>query len=280
MIEILDEAFPSAKQWKMAIHGMRNPKNSWNRMDSFICRSAKESGVEATEEECRECPYSMWEFGEDLEELLSGTDRNFQGCGEIGPLWGGFFRFREKDKNLAKNLISLGDEHMKFLRQLPVILDIKAPLYWWKQADTYSHTVKNACSTMHKLTEKKFTDEDFSTDYTDSFDLYDLAWGDIFPSLESTLAELNHYRDKYLETKDETYWYILNEYLPQSYNQLRTWSANYAVLFKICAQRADHKLGEWNTFITWILDNVPFFEELCFEKLCAVSPNFDRMFNS
>lgn len=275
MIEILKATYPSAKQWEMAIAGMRNPLNSWDRSDSFICYGESASEVEPTIELCENCPNSMYSLDDSYLEQLEELDIEdfedafeFAGCG-LGPtpfLYGPQYRLREKDMKLAKNLINSGDEHAKFLRMLPVHIDIKAPLSWWKQFDTYNYVVKNSCSTMHKLTDKPFEASDFSLEYAD----------DLF--VDTYIGMLNDLRDRYLETKDSKYWYKVEELLLQSYNQLRTVSTNYAVLLKICAQRAGHKKGEWNDLIQWIVEEVPYFKELCYDKLCKISASFNERF--
>lgn len=218
MIDIGDSAFPSVDQFFMAVKGMRNPFNSWDRSDSDFCDA-----------------FGWFEDGGGL---------------VVDPR----MTLGEKDLGLMKRLCLGGPEHRKFLRQLPVTLEITAPLYWWKQMDQYKvGTVTDSCSTMHKLTDRPFEPGDFS------------PLGDGF-EMDATLETLNGWRDTYVETKDMRYWRAINGLLPQGYNQKRTWSGNYEVLRTICRQRAGHKLSEWADFIDWIRERAPFAEELVFDN--------------
>ena len=207
--------------WEHAIRGMRNPKNSWAKSDSGP-----------------ECPYEK-------EKCCGECQQNF--C--IGP----------NDKQLMMALRNAGTDHRKFMRMITVYLDITAPLYWWKEFDTYKvGTVANSCSTMHKIAEKEFTLENFSCEYLLSY------WGEekvnptiIYPCtpmqhLNQTIACLNVCRKKYLETKDKKYWWQMIQLLPSSYNQRRTVMLNYEVLANIYKSRRNHKLDEWHTFCDWI----------------------------
>lgn len=207
--------------WEHAIRGMRNPKNSWAKSDSGT-----------------ECPYGK-------EKCCGECQQNF--C--IGP----------NDKQLMMALRNAGTDHRKFMRMITVYLDITAPLYWWKEFDTYKvGTVANSCSTMHKIAEKEFTLENFSCEHLLSY------WGEekvnptiIYPCtpmqhLNQTIACLNVCRKKYLETKDKKYWWQMIQLLPSSYNQRRTVMLNYEVLANIYKSRRNHKLDEWHTFCDWI----------------------------
>lgn len=207
--------------WEHAIRGMRNPKNSWAKSDSG-----------------QECPYEK-------EKCCGECQQNF--C--IGP----------NDKQLMMALRNAGTDHRKFMRMITVYLDITAPLYWWKEFDTYKvGTVANSCSTMHKIAEKEFTLENFSCEHLLSY------WGEekvnptiIYPCtpmqhLNQTIACLNVCRKKYLETKDKKYWWQMIQLLPSSYNQRRTVMLNYEVLANIYKSRRNHKLDEWHTFCDWI----------------------------
>ena len=207
--------------WEHAIRGMRNPKNSWAKSDSGP-----------------ECPYGK-------EKCCGECQQNF--C--IGP----------NDKQLMMALRNAGTDHRKFMRMITVYLDITAPLYWWKEFDTYKvGTVANSCSTMHKIAEKEFTLENFSCEHL----LY--YWGEekvnptiIYPCtpmqhLNQTISCLNVCRKKYLETKDKKYWWQMIQLLPSSYNQRRTVMLNYEVLANIYKSRRNHKLDEWHTFCDWI----------------------------
>ena len=173
------------------------------------------------------------------------------------------------DLALAKRLCNAGTDHRKFMRMITVYMDIVAPLYWWKEFDTYKvGTVANSCSTMHKIHAKEFTLEDFSyehmlsDDYPDEFDFEIMGPDDVWSSktiLDLTIIALNTYRKKYLETKDKKYWWQLIQLLPSSYNQRRTIMLNYEVLANIYKSRRNHKLDEWRAFCEWI-ENLPYAE--------------------
>ena len=175
------------------------------------------------------------------------------------------FIFGENDLRLAQNLIRGGSEHRKFMRQIFVCVDITAPLYWWKEFDTYKvGTTADSCSTMHKIAAKEFTFDDFSHEYL--LDDIDREWGGIIPMyiLESTINALNMYREKYLETKDKLYWWQLIQLLPSSYNQMRTITMSYENVFAMVHQRRSHKLDEWRIgFIDWA-KSLPYAKELIF----------------
>lgn len=158
----------------------------------------------------------------------------------------------ENDLNLMKRLIKAGSDHSKFMRMICVTVDLTAPLYWWKEYDTYKvGTVANSCSTMHKLTAKEFTMEDFS------FEDCDKWTKDVVCSC--IINALNMNRNKYLETGDKEVWRQLVQLLPSSYNQKRTVQFNYAVLKNIYHSRRHHKLTEWHTFCEWI-ESLPYSE--------------------
>ena len=216
MIQIENVVTPSPEQWKAIIRGMRNPMNSWDKSDSY------ESYV-------------------DDEAVHVGAPH----CFIVG----------KNDLMLMKNLASAGSDHRKYLRMIPVYMDITAPLYWWKEFDTYKvGTVANSCSTMHKIHSKEFTVDDFSHEhhcFTKSYDL-----------LEDTVNVLNYYREKFLETKDKTYWWQMIQLLPSSYNQKRTVFLNYEVLLNMYHARKNHKLDEWKEFCE-IIKDIPYFEEIC-----------------
>ena len=166
----------------------------------------------------------------------------------------GSYILGEKDLDLARRMIKGGPDESKFLRQIFVSMDITAPLYWWKEMDTYKvATVANSTSTMHKITSKEITEDDFSFD--DDWDLiFNLAKGSIVESCENL-------RQKYLNTQDKRYWRALIQLLPEGYNQTRTWTANYQVLRNIYFARRNHKLIEWHTFCEMI-ENLPYAKEL------------------
>ena len=160
----------------------------------------------------------------------------------------------ENDFALAKRLFDAGTEHRKYLRQIFVTCDILAPLYWWKEFDTYKvGTTANSCSTMHKIYEKRFTIDDFSTDHL-------LGAGK--SALEDVICELNYFRESYLEDKNKLCWWQLIQLLPSSYNQLRTVTMNYEVLANIIRQRKNHKLDEWIVFCEIMLIENPILRRL------------------
>ena len=191
--------------WEAAIRGMRNPKNSWDKSDSY------------------------WTHGN-----VDTLDGNI----------GDTFFVGENDLKLMKTLANAGTDHGKFLRMITVTLDINAPLYWWKEYDTYKvGTVANSCSTMHKIDAKEFELDDFSHEHLRTMSLNNLT---------AAIRVLNHYRILYLDSKEKTYWWQLIQLLPSSYNQRRTVQLNYAVLRNIYHARRHHKLDEWHTLCDWI----------------------------
>ena len=201
--------------WEHAIRGMRNPMNSWDKSDSQTCIN------------CNGCLP-----GQDCERYKNGTF--------IGP----------NDLELMTRLRNAGTDHRKFMRMITVYLDITAPLYWWKEFDTYKvGSVANSCSTMHKIHAKEFTLEDFSCEK-----LYD-PLGDLRPIVD----RLNVYRERYLKTKDKNDWWQMIQLLPTSYNQKRTVMLNYEVLANIYKSRRNHKLDEWHTLCDWI-EELPYSE--------------------
>lgn len=181
------------------------------------------------------------------------------------------FNIGENDHSLMKRLANAGTDHRKFMRMMLVYVRITAPLYWWKEFDTYKvGTVVNSCSTMHKIQEKEFTLEDFSHEHIlnawnsdvcindDDFD------GPLYPDdvLFDIVCMLNKCRDKYLETKDKKYWWQMIQLLPSSYNQTRNVMMNYEVLANIYKSRKDHKLDEWREFCRWV-ESLPYSELIC-----------------
>lgn len=181
----------------------------------------------------------------------------------------------ENDMKLMKQLVKAGSDHRKFLRFINVSMDVTAPLYWWKEFDTYKvGTVANSCSTMHKIHEKEFTLDDFSCEhlmnledcnghtmmvklgtYKDEFSPMGLLETFIIPTL-------NYYREGFLNTKDKKYWWQMIQLLPTSFNQKRTIQLNYEVLLNQYHARKDHKLDEWHTYCDWIR-TLPYFEDIC-----------------
>lgn len=222
--------------WEAAIRGMRNPKNSWEKSDSTFS-----------------------DVFDDYENLHS----YYMKSADIG----------KNDLDLMTRLRNAGTDHRKFMRMIAVYLDITAPLYWWKEFDTYKvGTVANSCSTMHKIAAKEFTMEDFSCEHLIDYDLYScnevdgpvingaphIGCGGL-QLLNLTINVLNYYRGKYLATKDKEYWWQLIQLLPSSYNQRRTIMLNYEVLANIYKSRRNHKLDEWHTFCDWI-ETLPYSE--------------------
>lgn len=165
----------------------------------------------------------------------------------------GQFKLGESDLNLAVRLCKAGTDHRKFIRQIFVSVDINAPLYWWKEFDTYKvGTVSNSTSTMHKIHSKPFALEDFSTDKLTPQSL---------ETFKKYIDYIETLRQQYNETKDKTLWYNLIQLLPSSYNQLRTCTLNYENLFNIYYARRNHKLEEWHIFCDWIM-TLPYTKEL------------------
>lgn len=233
--------------WEHAIRGMRNPMNSWDKSDSFNCSTCKNNFQDydiTMSEECGGC--CSW-------------NNKYISNGEL--------KLGDNDLGLMKRLRKAGTDHRKYLRMITVYVDITAPLYWWKEFDTYKvGTVANSCSTMHKIHEKEFTLEDFSCEHLGRF--IEDTGGDIAPvydftkPLEFTIEMLNIAREKYLETKDKKYWWQMIQLLPSSYNQKRTVMMNYEVLNNIYKSRKNHKLDEWSIgFIKWI-ESLPYAKEL------------------
>ena len=216
--------------WEHAIRGMRNPKNSWDKSDSVYG--------------------TYW-----------GKIDNHKCFDSSG------FNIGKDDHKLMMTLRNAGTDHRKFMRMITVYLDITAPLYWWKEFDTYKvGTVANSCSTMHKIHAKEFTMDDFSND---NLILWDVDNNVHIPMgcLQDTINVLNACREKYLETKDKMYWWQMIQLLPSSYNQKRTVMLNYEVLANMYKSRKNHKLDEWIDFCKWI-ETLP-YSELITGKECA-----------
>ena len=210
MLEILRTVTMSPEQWDIVVEGMRNPKNSWDRSDSYITHI------------------------EDPETLECADFKFFLG---------------EADHALMTSLAAGGAVHAKYRRMMPVWVTINAPLYWWKEFDTYKvGTVCNSCSTMHKIHAKPFVPEDFSRDKMTDKSMY----------VQDTVIDyLNACRDAFLATKDRKYWDQLIQMLPTSYNQRRTIMLSYEVLVNIYESRKHHKLEEWHTLCRWI-ESLPY----------------------
>ncbi|MBR2278411.1 MAG: hypothetical protein IJ872_04260 [Eubacterium sp.] len=165
----------------------------------------------------------------------------------------GNFVFGENDLSLAKRLCKAGTDHRKFVRMIQVCVDVTAPMYWWKEYDTYKvSTVANSTSTMHKITSKPFELSDFSVDKMNDEGI---------AAMEKVIETLEDLRLRYLETKDKELWYTIIQLLPSSYNQMRTCTLNYETLCNIYYARRNHKLDEWHKYCDWVLD-LPYFKEL------------------
>lgn len=228
--------------WEAAIRGMRNPMNSWEKSDSY--------------------------YG-----CGSGEDNTYPTCGDI-CIDKCEYIIGDNDLSLMKRLAKAGTDHRKFLRMITVYVDITAPLYWWKEFDTYKvGTVANSCSTMHKIAAKEFTLDDFSYEHLVTRSI---------EHLKNTIGLLNYYRSLYIlkndkqvnrstVMSDESYtkykkytWWQLIQLLPSSYNQRRTVMLNYEVLANIYKSRKNHKLDEWRDFCSWV-ETLPYFNEICLE---------------
>lgn len=164
----------------------------------------------------------------------------------------GSFTFGENDFNLALRLVQAGTDHRKFIRQIFVSVDITAPLYWWKEYDTYKvGTVANSTSTMHKISAKPFERADFSCDRMDD---------ETLAQFDKVIAYLETLRSRYLETKDKQLWYDMIQFLPSSYNQMRTCTMNYENLLSMYFARRYHKLDEWHAFCAWV-ESLPYMKD-------------------
>lgn len=204
-----------------AIRGMRNPLNSWNRSDSY-------AGQSDAYENCRECTLGEFFIG-------------------------------ENDLTLMRKLYAGGQPHRKYLRQIFAVMDITAPLYWWKEFDTYKvGTTANSCSTMHKIAAKEFTFDDFSVEHLGIVPNCDPEYEGAF---EGVIMALNEARHCYLDTKDKAYWWQMIQLLPSSYNQKRTVSMTYENVMNMLDYREGHKLDEWRKFCD-ILRGLPYVEDI------------------
>jgi hypothetical protein len=229
MLKIKNTVTPSSDQWKSLILGARNAMNSWDRSDSYPAVNCKKCGKIEREGSCKK------------------EDRDCTGFEEyaLGP----------NDLDLMMKLAKAGTDHRKFMRMITVYCDITAPLYWWKEFDTYKvGTVANSCSTMHKITAKEFTLDDFSHEHMNKHSIN---------IMDNILRQLNYCRNLYLVEKDpelkKDAWWQLIQLLPSSYNQRRTVMLNYEVLANIYKSRRNHKLDEWHTFCDWI-ETLPYPE--------------------
>lgn len=266
--------------FKGAFRGMRNPKESHHKSDSFF---------ELVDYEYTEADYdiaSIWaenekpeyyeNFGDYEEERIKLEDKYDEWLLNNGVLYRNdddmiaeVAYIGPNDMKLAQTLIKAGPEHRKFMRQIFVSVDITAPLYIWKELDTYKvGTVANSTSTMHKLTSKPITLDCFEIDdmpsslknWHDNVTGWDFDFNKVLSTQVSCLEGL---RQKYLETKDIRYWKELVRWLPESWLQTRTWTCNYEILLNICKQRKGHKLTEWKSFIQWAR-TLPYAQEFIF----------------
>ena len=246
MIKLEHVVLASPEQMEFIIEGMRNPHNSWEKSDSNCC-AVNGFG------QCMGCDHP--------ERCMYYSD----------------FYLGENDHSLMQHLANAGTDHRKFMRMMPIYVRITAPLYWWKEFDTYKvGTVANSCSTMHKIQEKEFTLEDFSHEHlisdqigdnNDAMYYWDMPdketpsrlFASPMDGLKVIIGLLNANREAYLETKDKKYWWQMIQLLPSSYNQTRNVMVNYEVLANIYKSRKDHKLDEWREFCKWI-EELPYSE--------------------
>lgn len=226
MIKIEHVVLASPEQMAFIIEGMRNPMNSWKKSDSgYGCDSDLCSGP---------CAFSP--------EWCGNTQRYVLG---------------ENDHDLMQQLANAGTEHRKFMRMIPVYARITAPLYWWKEFDTYKvGTVANSCSTMHKIQEHILTTEDFSCEHLSPHSIQ---------LLEEYIMEINKAILYFKQEKDTTDWWQIIQLLPSSCNQTRNVMLNYEVLANIYKSRKDHKLDEWREFCKWITE-LPYCELIIGDK--------------
>ena len=216
--------------WEAAIRGMRNPMNSWEKSDSeWYSIGIPTSNPAAINDKCLSQKYCLG----------------------------------NNDLELMKRLRNAGTDHRKFMRMIAVYADITAPLYWWKEFDTYKvGTVANSCSTMHKIHEKEFYEEDFSFERLESgYEEYkgDDAMHTAYCSMQNVISALNRLRYMYKISKNKKYWYAMIQLLPSSYNQKRTVMLNYEVLANMYKSRKNHKLDEWHVLCNWI-ESLPYSE--------------------
>lgn len=225
MIKLEHVVLASPEQMEFIIEGMRNPKNSWEKSDSVICRNLND---------CHKCLYNKGYCVKTNSQLINNY---YIGTNDLG---------------LMQHLSNAGTEHRKYMRMMPIYVRITAPLYWWKEFDTYKvGTVANSCSTMHKIAEKEFTLEDFSIEHLDGIIANDV--------IDIIIHCLNFYRSCFVKSKSKDDWWQMIQLLPSSYNQTRNVMMNYEVLTNIYRQRKNHKLDEWREFCKWI-ESLPYSE--------------------
>ena len=238
MIKLEHVVLASPEQMEFIIEGLRNPLNSWEKSDSGTCLGSLP---------CHSC-----------HENRNNCKRNI----DTGFVLG------ENDHSLMQRLANAGTDHRKFMRMMPVYVRITAPLYFFKELDTYKvGTVANSCSTMHKIQAKEFTLDDFSTDH-----LIDAS----IPGVEALIDYLNVCREAYIETKDKKYWWQMIQLLPSSYNQTRNVMMNYEVLANIYKSRKNHKLDCWREFCKWI-ETLPYSELMCGPEILRKKMNIPNV---
>jgi len=221
-----------------AVRGMRNPRNSWDKSDSFWCDYGSNCYDEC-DPVCERCTFHKTD-----DDKTRFADWNIK-----EP----YYVIGKNDLELMRKLIKAGQSHRKFLRQIFISMDITAPLYWWKEFDTYKvGTVANSCSSMHHIHEKKFTFDDFSCEHLGANEMN---------VLKCIVSMLNINRNDYLAKEDKNNWWQIIQLLPSSYNQKRTVTMSYENVFNIIEQRTGHKLDEWRMFIE-VLKGLPYMNEL------------------
>lgn len=261
MIKLEHVVLASPEQTEFIIEGMRNPMNSWENSDSGEgCHERTIWGsIERDDLLCEKCGATY-----ESHCVCSGKKQ---------------FILGNNDRSLMQRLSKAGTDHRKYMRMMPVYVRITAPLYWWKEFDTYKvGIVVNSCSTMHKIAEKEFTLEDFSCEHLKNvFDVtipYTSNITSIFEYkkiLEDNIEILNNARNLYLETKNKMFWWQMIQLLPSSYNQTRNVMMNYEVLANIYKSRKHHKLDEWRKFCKWI-ESLPYSELIIGETQFPLSP--------
>ena len=241
MIKLENVVLASPEQMEFIIQGMRNPMNSWEKSDTCF-----------SDESCVNCY--------DNQRDLCDKDSFFRKDEKLGS----------NDHSLMQRLSNADTEHRKYMRMMPVYVRITAPLYWWKEFDTYKvGTVANSCSTMHKIAEKEFTLEDFSTEHLISDESIPTRIYSAKDMMETTIKNLNMFRELYLKTRDKTYWWQMIQLLPSNYNQTRNVMLNYEVLANIYRQRKNHKLDEWREVCKWI-ESLPYNELITVDSREAI----------
>lgn len=255
MIKLENVVLASPEQMEFIIQGMRNPMNSWEKGDTCF-----------SDEPCVNCYYDQ--------RNLCDKDSFFRKDEKLGS----------NDHSLMQRLSNAGTEHRKYMRMMPVYMRITAPLYWWKEFDTYKiGTVANSCSTMHKIAEKEFTLEDFSCEHLKFNDNSPIYSDEGKVRLDGnghiclTINLLNYWRKQYLTSKSKDDWWQMIQLLPSSYNQTRNVMLNYEVLANIYRQRKNHKLDEWREVCKWI-ESLPYSELIAVDSREAIKEELRKEF--